>query len=170
MSVGPIQVTPGSGAHAALRRPRGRVRCTPHPGEDRAGRRPSPLSRACRTCSPIGARASQSKSRGIWPGRFLDGRGYMTKTALITGITGQDGSYLAEFLLEQGLSGRRHGAPHQHGQFWPHRAYSGPDHPGSRRSVGPDVTDRHHARAPARRDLQPGGSELCAHIAGSSRC
>lgn len=24
------------------------------------------------------------------------------KTALITGITGQDGSYLAEFLLEQG--------------------------------------------------------------------
>ena len=28
----------------------------------------------------------------------------MTKTALITGITGQDGSYLAELLLEQGLS------------------------------------------------------------------
>ncbi len=26
----------------------------------------------------------------------------MTKTALVTGITGQDGSYLAEFLLEQG--------------------------------------------------------------------
>ena len=26
----------------------------------------------------------------------------MTKTALITGITGQDGSYLAEFLLERG--------------------------------------------------------------------
>ena len=26
----------------------------------------------------------------------------MKKTALITGITGQDGSYLAEFLLEQG--------------------------------------------------------------------
>ena len=26
----------------------------------------------------------------------------MTKTALITGITGQDGSYLAEFLLDQG--------------------------------------------------------------------
>jgi len=28
--------------------------------------------------------------------------GYMTKRALITGITGQDGSYLAEFLLGQG--------------------------------------------------------------------
>ena len=26
----------------------------------------------------------------------------MNKTALITGITGQDGSYLAEFLLEKG--------------------------------------------------------------------
>ncbi|MGD8465299.1 MAG: GDP-mannose 4,6-dehydratase, partial [Anaerolineae bacterium] len=26
----------------------------------------------------------------------------MTKRALITGVTGQDGSYLAEFLLEQG--------------------------------------------------------------------
>lgn len=26
----------------------------------------------------------------------------MTKTALITGITGQDGAYLAEFLLEKG--------------------------------------------------------------------
>ena len=26
----------------------------------------------------------------------------MSKVALITGITGQDGSYLAEFLLEQG--------------------------------------------------------------------
>src|ERR1700752_3020232 len=28
----------------------------------------------------------------------------MPKTALITGITGQDGSYLAEFLLEQGYT------------------------------------------------------------------
>lgn len=28
----------------------------------------------------------------------------MTKTALITGITGQDGSYLAEFLLEKGYT------------------------------------------------------------------
>ena len=27
----------------------------------------------------------------------------MSKTALITGITGQDGSYLAEFLLEKGF-------------------------------------------------------------------
>ena len=31
--------------------------------------------------------------------------------ALITGITGQDGSYLAEFLLDEGLRGLRHGPP-----------------------------------------------------------
>jgi len=35
----------------------------------------------------------------VWCGK---GKGYMPKRALITGITGQDGSYLAEFLLEQG--------------------------------------------------------------------
>jgi GDPmannose 4,6-dehydratase len=35
--------------------------------------------------------------------RFSDEDGFMTKkTALITGITGQDGSYLSEFLLEKG--------------------------------------------------------------------
>jgi GDPmannose 4,6-dehydratase len=31
-----------------------------------------------------------------------DGTGYMSKKALITGITGQDGSYLAELLLDKG--------------------------------------------------------------------
>ena len=30
----------------------------------------------------------------------------VTKTALITGITGQDGSYLAELLLDKGYDGR----------------------------------------------------------------
>ena len=38
----------------------------------------------------------------------------MTHTALITGITGQDGSYLAELLLEQGLPRRRDDSPVQH--------------------------------------------------------
>ena len=32
----------------------------------------------------------------------------MPKTALITGITGQDGSFLAEFLLEKGYDVRHH--------------------------------------------------------------
>ena len=34
----------------------------------------------------------------------------MSKVALITGITGQDGSYLAEFLLEKGYE--VHGITH----------------------------------------------------------
>ena len=39
----------------------------------------------------------------------------MTKTALITGITGQDGSYLAEFLLEKGYE--VHGIKRRASQF-----------------------------------------------------
>ena len=34
--------------------------------------------------------------------RIEKGEGTMAKKALITGVTGQDGSYLAEFLLEKG--------------------------------------------------------------------
>ena len=34
--------------------------------------------------------------------RIEKGEGIMAKTALITGVTGQDGSYLAEFILEKG--------------------------------------------------------------------
>ena len=39
----------------------------------------------------------QNKRLNIIPDNFI------MRTALITGITGQDGSYLAEFLLEKGL-------------------------------------------------------------------
>ncbi len=38
----------------------------------------------------------------------------MAKRALITGITGQDGSYLAEFLLGQGYEVVRHGPALEH--------------------------------------------------------
>ena len=31
----------------------------------------------------------------------------MAKTALITGVTGQDGAYLAEFLLKKAMQGGR---------------------------------------------------------------
>jgi GDPmannose 4,6-dehydratase len=49
--------------------------------------------------------------------RYLVG-GYMKKTALITGVTGQDGSYLAEFLIKKeyrvfGMA-RRTSSPHFH--------------------------------------------------------
>ena len=45
------------------------------------------------------------------------------KKALITGITGQDGSYLAEFMLENGYSVHGKGQAHPHrwrsyGQFF----------------------------------------------------
>ncbi len=43
------------------------------------------------------------------------------KKALITGITGQDGSYLAELLLEKGLRSPRHHPPRQHLQHGAHR-------------------------------------------------
>ena len=42
------------------------------------------------------------------------------KTALITGITGQDGSYLAEFLLAKGYHGLRNHPPLQFVQYGPH--------------------------------------------------
>ena len=43
----------------------------------------------------------------------------MKKTALITGITGQDGSYLAALLLEQGYE--VHGTSHTNGEAsWRH--------------------------------------------------
>ena len=43
-----------------------------------------------------------------------------SKTALITGITGQDGSYLAELLLGEGLRGAWHQAQGQQLQHRPH--------------------------------------------------
>jgi len=36
--------------------------------------------------------------------QIMEGKTYMARKALITGITGQDGSYLAEFLLGKGGS------------------------------------------------------------------
>ena len=44
------------------------------------------------------------------------------RRALITGITGQDGSYLAELLLSQGLRSAWAGPAGQHVQHRPHRA------------------------------------------------
>ena len=51
-----------------------------------------------------GQRGGRTSAAPPTPGADRTPRSYtaaMTKTALITGITGQDGSYLAEFLLEQ---------------------------------------------------------------------
>ncbi len=73
----------------------------------------------------------------------------MTKTALITGITGQDGSYLAEFLLSQGyevVGMVRRSSTVNFGRI---EHIQERDHTGPWRSAGSDVADRHHARTPA---------------------
>src|SRR4051794_11604466 len=56
---------------------------------------------------PPGSRCPRGRmASGAGCGRAASGQhkilGSMTKRALITGITGQDGSYLAELLLEKG--------------------------------------------------------------------
>ena len=65
-----------------------------------------------------------------------------TKRALITGITGQDGSYLAELLLEKGYEVARHGPPVLDGDLRAHRPPPGPDHARARRPPRPGVDDR----------------------------
>ncbi len=67
----------------------------------------------------------------------------MTKTALITGITGQDGSYLAEFLLEKGyeVHGIKRRASHLNTQRIDH-IYQDPHHPDPRLKLHyGDLTD-----------------------------
>ena len=90
-------------------------------------------------------------------------------TALITGITGQDGSYLAELLLEKGLSRRRHRSPQLDHSV---RA----DRPSRRsrraRLGGParsDLAHRRRRRLRARRDLQSRGAELRADVVDAAR-
>ena len=65
------------------------------------------------------------------------------KKAIITGITGQDGSYLAEFLLEKGYE--IHGIKRRSSQFNTERSdhlYKAPDLEGVRSSLPSLSTDR----------------------------
>lgn len=47
-------------------------------------------------------KTARTRHRGLRDGRQFEGELRLTKRAFITGITGQDGSYLAEFLLAKG--------------------------------------------------------------------
>ena len=68
---------------------------------------------------------SQPRAKGRGSRPALKGRlKHMSRRALITGITGQDGAYLAEFLLEQGLRSSRHGAPREHRGLRAHGAFA----------------------------------------------
>ena len=49
------------------------------------------------------------------------------KHALITGITGQDGSYLAELLLDKGYEVYGHHAPQERRRLRQRRSYQGQD-------------------------------------------
>ena len=90
----------------------------------------------------------------------------MAKRALITGVTGQDGAYLAEFLLAERLRSPRRQAPLVLVQHRPHRspvpgpARSGRAHaPALRRPDRFDQPDPHHPAGAAGRNLQPRGAK-----------
>src|SRR4051812_47570039 len=59
-----------------------------------------------RSRGSVDAAGSVRAASQPWTTRLhaLSRRGVMAKTALITGITGQDGSYLAELLLDKGYT------------------------------------------------------------------
>ena len=81
----------------------------------------------------------------------------MPTRALITGITGQDGSYLAEFLLDRGLRRHRHGAA----QLARSPSSASPTSRTGSTLVPGDLLDEVSLieilrDAPARRGLQPG--------------
>ncbi len=96
----------------------------------------------------------------------------MAKRALITGITGQDGSYLAELLLAKGyevigLVRRSSTAHHRANQPHPRPAHARLGRPRRR-----GLADQRLARLPPDRGLQPGRPELRADLvdpAGTDR-
>ena len=99
------------------------------------------------------------------------------KRALITGITGQDGSYLAELLLAEGLRGPRHHPPLV-SSFNTERIdhiYQDPHEPDYRlRLIYGDLNDasslnRVAAHRQARRDLQPRRAEPRARLLRRAR-
>ena len=94
------------------------------------------------------------------------------KSALITGITGQDGSYLAEFPALEGVPRRRHGAPLERRPLRAPRAHPERHRADPGRPDGPDVARHRRPRRPARRDLQPRRAVVRADVvepAGSHR-
>ena len=94
-----------------------------------------------------------------------------TKTALITGITGQDGSYLAEFLLEKGYT--VHGLIRRASTFNTHRIdhlYRDPHDPETRLFLHyADLTDGSrlvtlHGAGRSGRGVPPGRAVACAGV------
>ena len=96
--------------------------------------------------------------------------GSMAKRALITGITGQDGSYLAELLLEQGLRGDRHRPPLERPEPVAHRAPARSHHAAARRPARSAVADAHHRRTCGRTSSTTWRRCRSCRPRGTSRC
>ena len=86
------------------------IRTSPTSRHDAFGRRP-PRSSLYRQRATAQFPTPQATTVASGPSRQ---ESHMSRRALVTGITGQDGAYLAEFLLKQGYCRARHGAPRQH--------------------------------------------------------
>ena len=93
----------------------------------------------------------------------------MAKRALITGITGQDGSYLAELLLSKGYEVigliRRSSTVNDRAD----QPHPGPAHARLGRPHGRGVAHQRPARSPAVRGLQPRRAELRADVVDPAR-
>ena len=90
----------------------------------------------------------------------------MSKRAIITGITGQDGSYLAELLLEQGYEVVGATRRAQRAEPLAHRPSAGPHRAAAGRPARSVVAHPPRRRGPAARDLQPGRHVVRAGVVG----
>ncbi len=115
-----------------------------------------------------GAIESQATGQGRIPARDSvalappapDRRTPWPQRALITGITGQDGSYLAELLLDRGLRGDRRRASQLDAQPRADQPPPGPAHPRPGRPARTRRRSSTPARVPPARGLQPRRAEL----------
>ena len=90
------------------------------------------------------------------------------KRALITGMTGQDGSYLAELLLDKGYEGLRHRPPLERAERVAHSAPARSDHAAAGRPARPAVAHQGGRDRGPGRGLQPGGDVVRARVVGSA--
>ena len=155
------------------------VPAAPRADHDRPGAAEGGRVRATARCRRRSWRRRVSRCRrgrtrcaaGSTDARYADGiewTGLMAKRAVITGITGQDGSYLAELLLEQGLRSHRRRPALERAEPVAHRAPARSHHAAARRSARPAVADAHHPGRQAARVLQPGGDVVRAGVVGSA--
>ena len=107
---------------------------------------------------------ARRRTRLRTPGLRENGERMSEKRALITGITGQDGSYLAELLLEKGYEVYGMVRRSSTENFERIDAPDRPDRARPGRPARPDVARRGARGGAARRGLQPRRAELRADL------